>query len=144
MPRKPVHNLSFLSSMSYDAVVGPGGFASISEALENCAPRAKILVKLGGVFSEPIRIENNHTEIHFAKGVVCEFADDFSGEALFLVSENTHLSIEGGTFAFKDDTKKLCQSASKTVFISKVFLTGQAPNVPDSVDDNCAIFGLRG
>ena len=30
---KPVHNLGFLSNLCYDAVVGPGGYASIPEAL---------------------------------------------------------------------------------------------------------------
>ena len=143
MPRKPVHNLSFLSSMSYDAIVGPGGFASISEAVENSSAKAKILVTVDSSHSEPIQIEKNHVEIHFAKGVHCGFADGFEGDALFVVSENTHASIKGGIFPFPDDSKKLCIAASPTVFISEVFLAGKSPNVPDAVQ-NCKIFGLRG
>ena len=143
MPRKPVHDLSFLSSMSYDAIVGPGGFASIGEALENSPAKAKILVTVDSSHSEPIQIEKNHVEIHFAKGVHCGFADGFEGDALFLVGENTHASIKGGIFPFPDASKKLCIAASPTVFISEVFLAGNSPNVPDAVQ-NCKIFGLRG
>ncbi|MFK7822787.1 MAG: DUF4815 domain-containing protein [Oligoflexales bacterium] len=140
---KPVHNLRFLSNLSYDAIVGPGGYTSIPEALNSLGENSKVLVTGDGSYSKPILIKKNYTEIHFASGVHCRFNDDFNGDALFNVAENIHANIKGGIFPSIGKNKKLCIAKTKTVFVSEVYLSESEINLPDAVE-NCEIFGIRG
>lgn len=138
---KPRHTLSFLASLSYDAVVG-AEYSTITEALEAVGENAKILVTQSSELSEPIKI-NKSVQVDFAGDVSYSFADDFEHESLFEVSKDAQVNINGGSFVFPNPSKKLCIAGSRNVFVSKVYLKGDPPNVPDSVV-NCEIFGIKG
>lgn len=142
LPCKPAHTLRFLSSISYDAVVGDGGFEDLQTSLEHAGDGAKILVNKDIHLAAPVWIKHNNIEIHFERGANCYYTDKFEGGYIFEVTAGKHVLIRGGRFHFPRKGVKLLNVATPTVFVMEAYLLGK--NRPDGAEaiENGAIFSL--
>lgn len=132
LPCKPRHTLNFLNSISYDAVVGEGGFDSLQAAIQHAGDGSKILVNSDIHLISPVWINHTNIEIHFERGANCTYTDKFEGSYMFEVAKGKHVLIRGGKFHFPRKGVRLLNVASPTVFVMEAYLLGA--NRPDEAE----------